>query len=238
MPSHQRSGDRQHHPRWRWGAAGLGPAKAISEAGAYAEAVCVRAADPGRAPDPHSSEWARLMTWEESSPCARLREPHRSPVVCGCSAPGLNHACPSSALLWESPRSCEQACLPLHATLYRLYKGSIVRNLIWDRTRQPAWPLSPISGWFFRTNTSHKEVNVCSWEKVSAWAKVRHSICRCLHWVLAAWNQREARLLCYHWGTQIPWFPITGGRAGRRGEAERIWVLLLFIYCVHLLSFS
>lgn len=104
MPSHQRSGDRQHHPRWRWGAVGLGPAKAISEAGAYAEAVCVRAADPGHAPDPHSSKWARLMTWEESSPCARLREPHRSPVVCGCSAPGLNHACPSSALLWESPK--------------------------------------------------------------------------------------------------------------------------------------
>lgn len=61
MPSHQRSGVRQHRPRYGLGrqgvgggAAGLGPPKAISEAGAYA--VCVRAADPGHAPAPHSSK--------------------------------------------------------------------------------------------------------------------------------------------------------------------------------------
>ena len=39
---------------WGWGAEGLGPPKAIIEAGAYA--VCVRAADPGHAPAPHSSK--------------------------------------------------------------------------------------------------------------------------------------------------------------------------------------
>lgn len=84
----------------RGGAAGLGPPKAISEAGAYA--VCVRAADPGHAPAPHSSKWAWLMTWEESSPCARLREPHWGPAVCGWRI----KLCPSilSAVMRESPK--------------------------------------------------------------------------------------------------------------------------------------